>query len=140
MHRSNRLTQELLVLIVINRSARAISIDDVIIRITIFHDRITRTLPILSSLLCLVFLPNSNHLIIPDGTDRMSDKPLIGNIVTFLSGHLSIGIHGGFVFAIEVLDTVLVPRQRECSVPSEVLGIDVGGVDTQLDALIFHTS
>ena len=117
---------EYLIVIVINNLLHGtIGIVLIIVRIVPYL-RVTRTLTILGSLLIFVSLPDACYLVIPDSTDRLTDKPPVGQVISlFATYHVALCILHILIIIIEVLDGVLVPRQAEGGTPLKVLSLHI---------------
>ena len=89
----------------------------VVFRAVVDYLRVTRFLVHLGSLGSLVGLPDAVGLPIPDFTDGFTDKPAIAGIVHFFSVLI--------ILVVQVLNLVLIVREAQRGVPSEVLRVDV---------------
>ena len=99
------LTQEHFILLIVNRCA----IFFIVSSIVVHYFRITRALSYLSSFCCLISLPDTIHLIIPDSTNGLSNKPTVACVVhLFATNYFSSFIEHVFIFIIKMLDFILI--------------------------------
>ena len=120
------------IVIVIYRNTSSIFQNLVIFCIMVYNLRVTWFLSYqcgsLDVFRCV--LPYTICFIIPNGTNRLSNKPSVRCIILFYSVFI--------IVVVDVVDLVLINRETYRSIPSKVLVLNIGRIKCNFKALVLY--